>query len=397
MAARKTTSSTTTRTRKKTTKKVAKKAPAKRRSRKNNAATLAEEILNPVKPVTHVAILLDKSASMSDHRHGAIRAFNDLLQPIQERANEQDIGLTFFQFGSRRPQVFVENKANSVSPITLNDYYPTDGGTDLYGTIGGIIHHFKARPDANDPNSSFLVIVVTDGEDNEKTYSSFQVRNWIQECQATERWTFVISCPNRFVSNIVNTLGVPEGNVQGWDTTSRFGMETVRTAQTAGLQRYIATRATGQRSTKTFFEVNVGRQGIRQVTKDLVPESPTRFKRLKVNKAGSVKDFIEGKGLKFELGRTFYALSKPETIQHHKEIILQRRDNPSKMYGGHQVRDKLNIPHGQDGRVVPGNLGEWIVWVQSTSPNRKLLAGMEVLYDTNPVVSNTGHGAVLSR
>lgn len=395
MVARKT-SSTVTRTRKKTTKKT----PAKRRSRKNNAATLAEEILNPVKPVkpvTHVAILLDKSASMSNHRQGAIRAFNDLLQPIKERANEQDIGLTFFQFGSPRPQVFLENKADLVNPITLSDYFPADGGTDLYGTIGGIIHHFKGRPDANDPNASFLVIIITDGEDNENTYSPFQIRNWIQECQATDRWTFVISCPNKYVSHISRKLDIPEGNIQGWDTTSHFGMETVRTAQTAGLQRYIATRATGQGSTKTFFEVNVGRQGVRQVTKDLVPESPSRFKRLKVNKAGSVKDFIESKKLKFELGRTFYALSKPETIQHHKEIILQRRDNPAKMYGGHQVRDKLGIPHGQDGRVVPGNLGEWVVWVQSTSPNRKLLAGMEVLYDTNPVVSNTGHGAVLSR
>lgn len=385
------------------------KTPRARRSRQpKNAATLAQEILNSlpqppaVKPVTHVKILLDKSGSMDPHRAGAVKALNEIIVPLQGKSREQDIRAEVVQFGADLTCTVPETAADNLKPITNYDYYPNEGHTALNYVIAKTIQDLKSLPDYKDPNVSFLLIVITDGRNNHPVslphYSDFQVRNWIQELQGTDRFTLVVSCPQGDVTHIGKTYGVPEGNIQGWDQNSKEGMETVSRGTQRGLTNYVAIRATGQRATKSFYEeINIGRQGIRAVTKDLVAERVDRFKRVKVTKQTNVKDLIESKGMVFELGRLFYQLQKPETVQHHKEIILQRRDDATKMYGGAQVRDKLGIPHGADGKVVPGNLGEWVVWIQSTSPNRKLLAGMEVLYDTNAVVSNTGHGSVVSR
>src|SRR5579871_5619632 len=85
-------------------------APRPRRRRTTpstpqNAQTLAAKILDPsappaVRPVTHVAFLLDKSGSMSQHRTGAVQAINGLIATTKESAKDQDILVSFYQFGS---------------------------------------------------------------------------------------------------------------------------------------------------------------------------------------------------------------------------------------------------------------------------------------------------------
>lgn len=59
--------------------------------------------------------------------------------------------------------------------------------------------------------------------------------------------------------------------------------------------------------------------------------STSRFKTLKVNERISIRNFVEKHKLKFATGRTtgrgFYQLTKPETIQFHKEIVVRRRSD----------------------------------------------------------------------
>jgi hypothetical protein len=389
-----------------------KKATPADGSKPKNAATLAKAVLNnpsdatkkEVKPVTHVQILLDKSISMDTHREGAIKAFNNLLGPIQEQAKDQDIRVSLYQFGTQAYDPIVQDlPADKVRPITTRDYDPNDGATALYSAMIRGMEDATKLPDYNEQNVSFLQLVITDGEENSSfkdptathgpKWTPAEVRDKIATCQATDRWTFVVSTPDRYVNSIRSALGIPKGNVQGWNERDQQGMDTVSTAQTQGLRSYLGGRSRGvTRSDDFFAQVNIGKMGIRAITKELDPEPVDRFRKLKVKKQCQVREIPPSYGLEFKEGLVFYNLIKKETVQDYKEILLERKTgaNAGKIYGGEQVRDLLGIPHGQEGTVEPGNLGDWNVWIQSTSPNRKFVAGMEVLYDTTGNPSSRG-------
>ena len=55
--------------------------------------------------------------------------------------------------------------------------------------------------------------------------------------------------------------------------------------------------------------------------------SDSRFKTLKVNERISIRNFVEKHKLKFAAGKGFYQLTKPETIQFHKEIVVRRKSD----------------------------------------------------------------------
>lgn len=55
--------------------------------------------------------------------------------------------------------------------------------------------------------------------------------------------------------------------------------------------------------------------------------SASRFKSLRVPSRCSIKEFVDKNKLKFAVGRGFYQLTKPETIQFHKEVVIRRRSD----------------------------------------------------------------------
>lgn len=63
----------------------------------------------------------------------------------------------------------------------------------------------------------------------------------------------------------------------------------------------------------------------------------SRFKTLKVDERISIKNFVEKHKLKFAAGKGFYQLSKPETIQFHKEVVVRRKSDGT-MASGDEVK-----------------------------------------------------------
>jgi len=53
----------------------------------------------------------------------------------------------------------------------------------------------------------------------------------------------------------------------------------------------------------------------------------SRFKTLNVTERISIKNLVEKHKLKFATGRGFYQLTKPETIQFHKEVVARRKSD----------------------------------------------------------------------
>jgi hypothetical protein len=113
---------------------------------------------------------------------------------------------------------------------------------------------------------------------------------------------------------------------------------------------------------------------------DLRAVSPGRFQVLNVDVDISIKAFVLENGLTFKVGRGFYEFTKTETIQGHKEIILMDRKTGD-LFAGEAARDLLGLPMGTTVRIKPSNLEKYVVFVQSTSANRKLIGGTRFLYE----------------
>lgn len=113
---------------------------------------------------------------------------------------------------------------------------------------------------------------------------------------------------------------------------------------------------------------------------DLRAVPPGRFQILEVDKDGPIKTFVVENGLTFNKGRGFYEFTKTETIQGQKEIVLMERSTGD-LFEGKAAREMLGLPEGTTVRIKPSNLEKYMVFVQSTSVNRKLINGTRFLYE----------------
>ncbi|MFP2958866.1 hypothetical protein ACLEPN_13730 [Myxococcus sp. 1LA] len=113
---------------------------------------------------------------------------------------------------------------------------------------------------------------------------------------------------------------------------------------------------------------------------DLRAVPPGRFQVLDVDKAQPIKDFVQENGLRFKPGRGFYEFTKTETIQGRKEVVLMDRKTGD-LYSGERAREMLGLPPGETVRIRPASLEKYVVFVQSTSANRKLMGDSKFLYE----------------
>lgn len=107
---------------------------------------------------------------------------------------------------------------------------------------------------------------------------------------------------------------------------------------------------------------------------------PGRFQVLEVDENISIKAFVLENSLTFKTGRGFYEFTKTETIQGKKEIVLMERETGD-LFAGEAAREMLGLPMGETVRIKPSNLQKYVVFVQSTSANRKLIGGTRFLYE----------------
>ena len=137
--------------------------------------------------------------------------------------------------------------------------------------------------------------------------------------------------------------------------------------------------------TLTGKEVKFKSDAIRKryESSDLTAVPVGRFQVLDVDEDCSIREFVESNGLAFEKGRGFYEFTKSVKIQDYKEIILKDRVTGD-MFQGERAREIVGIPSGTI-RIAPSKTitDQYIVFVQSTSYNRKLLGSTKFLYEVS--------------
>ena len=136
------------------------------------------------------------------------------------------------------------------------------------------------------------------------------------------------------------------------------------------------------RNLDSIFATLRGRAASRAMgATDLHAVPPGRFQILNVDRDMPIKNFCADQGVEFKPGRGFYELTKSETVQGTKEIVLMAR-NTGDLFTGTRARELLGLPqHDEDVKLRPTHLEEFVPFIQSTSNNRKLIGGTRLLYE----------------
>jgi len=333
----------------------------------------------------YVGFTRDHSASMRGMERPAMQDFNQNVNAIREGAEAGNIDtvVSVVRCGvGVNATVEWETTNSSVKALKpLQSYVASGYGTPLYDSVGMLIEEFERVPDANKNDVSFIVMVITDGQENRsKKWSAARLNAKIRELQATDRWTFVFRVPEGYKNALVHKLGLHDGNVQEWDLSSA-GLAQVTQVTSTAVGDYYRGLATGKKATTRFFANldQVKPSEIKAVLEDVSDE----LVMLRATDDSQIRDLVESKtGVPYRKGTAFYELKKTEKVQAYKRIIIKHRKQ-GKAYAGDAARQVLGLPVGVEVKLAPGQTGQYDVFVQSTSVNRKVPAGGRVLHWEN--------------
>lgn len=329
----------------------------------------------------YIGISRDHSGSMNGLARAAKDDYNQTIAAIKTASKQEDIDtiVSVVKQGGGIEREVVNSGIDRLKPLTS---YSTPGSnTPLFDSIADLIQLLGNAPDSNNQDVSFLIIAVTDGEENASRISGSELARRIREKQNTDRWTFVFRVPRGSKQRLVG-LGIPSGNIQEWDgfSETEFRENTVRTQ--SAISNYYGGISRGLTSSKTFYAdvADVSRAAVRNQLDDISNE----VRVFNVRNRSEIGPFIALSTFQpYRKGTAFYQLSKTEKIvQSYKQIVIQNR-NTGKVFSGENARDLLNLPDSKNIKLAPGNHGEWDIFVQSTSTNRILLPGTQVLYWPN--------------
>ena len=325
----------------------------------------------------YICFINDHSGSMSDLRHAAIKDYNRNISAVVNAANQEklDTIVSVIDFGSPFNKSIIKTVVNSnphvLLPITE---WEADAGTPLFDSIREAIKLMSSLPDYLENHVSFLLMITTDGEENSSSIKQSDLTSIIRSLD--DRWTIVCRVPN--AKSGMESLGIPKGNIQIWNTTSE-GMEKATQANEQALTTYFKQRSSGVKSSSSFYSSteNVNTKQLEDITSKVslyvVPDIE-KYTRTEI------MPFILEHRMKFLKGSAFYQLIKTEARVQPSKLILIRDRTTGKVFAGENARDMLGLSKIQNVRLHPGDHGNYDVFIQSMSHNRLLPRGSGVLY-----------------
>jgi hypothetical protein len=186
---------------------------------------------------TQVAIILDRSGSMEACREATISGYNEYLQTLETMATGDTVNLavTLTVFNNLVEIADVGATLAQLRPLTLETYIP-HGGTAMLDAVGQTLALLEEKA-KQEPATSFLVCVISDGQENSSTtYSYEHIAERIQTLTATGRWTFTYLGSNQDLAMVAAQTGIPRGNMRSYDATDRGTQSAWREQSTASLR-----------------------------------------------------------------------------------------------------------------------------------------------------------------
>lgn len=248
---------------------------------------------------THIAIVLDRSGSMSSVRQETIELFNEQVETISEhseKGGETTVSLVTFgghyentempppapdpspspspgPFGtspggsgggsslinnstnpstSREPieKLFVGESPSRIGKISWEDYVP-GGLTPMYDGVGQAIRELEAMDDGGE-DTAFLVVIISDGlENHSRQFEGEDIAEKITELQNTGRWTFSFVGDVPDLSEVAQHLNINEANTAAF-AANAVGTQNASRGMKGATTSYLDARSSGATSMSSY-------------------------------------------------------------------------------------------------------------------------------------------------
>jgi uncharacterized protein YegL len=203
-------------------------------------------------PMT-VAIVLDKSGSMTPLREAVVEAYSRFLGELAEDGGELRVSLTSFDTSFNH--LYTAQPLAAVPPLGYGDYLP-DGMTALYDAIAHTtLETERQLRAAGRDGEKVLVAVITDGEENSSTdYDAATLAELVARYEERGNWTFVYLGAQASLADAQQVsagFGIKAGNAMRWGATVDSTRATMDSLAAATKMRR---RAASKRSDTVFAD-----------------------------------------------------------------------------------------------------------------------------------------------
>lgn len=329
-------------------------------------------------PINNVAIVLDASSSMDHLVKEVVRVTDQQIKDLAELSTqvEQETRISVYTFACHDK---IKNLIFSQDVLRLGSidgHYQPRGNTALLDATMKAIEDLEKTATLYGDHS-FLLYVLTDGEENDSRLNRAQHLSARLKA-LPDNWTVAAFVPNSAAKFKATQYGFAPGNVAIWDASSEAGMREAGRVIRDSTAGYMNARASGLKSTTGLFAMGADTLNHKTVSQNL--RELTGFRVETVTQPAVIKEFIDSLRPKvpFVQGANYFPLIKREKINDSKEVIVRHKVS-GKIYGGPQARTLVGLPDTGEVSVSPQPNLEYDVFVQSTSLNRKLIPGHDLL------------------
>lgn len=328
--------------------------------------------------INHIALVLDASSSMLSLARDVIKVADDQIAHLARRSKEmdQETRITVYTFADRtKIQCLVYDKDVLRMP-SIRDLYKPYGNTALVDATMKALDDLAKTPELYGDHA-FLTYVITDGYDQHSANPGYRLEEKIK--RLPENWTVAAFVPNVVSKNAAKDFGFPSSNIAIWDTTSEGFTEVGETIRRA-TDNYMTQRAAGVRGSKNLFNLdanvaNLSKSELRAKAKKLAYQ---QYRVLDVADTCRIDECVESKLKRpYRVGEAYYQLSKVEKIQSDKGVAIRDRKT-KELFVGEGARELVGLP-SHEVKVGPAFSPDFDIFIQSTSVNRKLVPGTQVL------------------
>jgi von Willebrand factor type A domain len=328
-----------------------------------------------------VSIVLDFSESIRYYglANKVESLYTQIVKDLKEQAIKNNIRteVSVYTFGD---QTSIVNGFKNINKLPENIKYRSLGNTALVSAVTKAINDAKDDSDFDDEDTSYLFLILTDGQENVSlSTDKTNFRQLLNDVDKTGRFTITAHTPYTGRQYLLN-YGFKSHNINVWEQTDA-GIHEVECKTSGGISNYYTSRSKGIRSVNNFYspDLSFSPTTLKKELKDVTHQFVTYGVPMSWEKK-EIRDFIEKEaGRPYVKGKAFYQLTKKETIQATKELVV-RDIRTGHTYSGPDARELLGLPN-KEVKVVPATYtNQYELFCQSTSTNRHLVGGTKVLW-----------------